>query len=76
MFANSGEIFPPYVDYGIFILIVNHYSADEKLSHHRDDVSVLDCAAEDGHQLVMVYRVKELSKVNVYNPAVPIVHHL
>ncbi len=38
--------------------------------------TMIDCTPEDSHQLVMVYCVKELCKVNVYNPAVSVIHHL
>ena len=61
---------------GIPIFIIYHDSADKVFSNDRYDISIFNGSAYDSHKLVMVYCVKELFHVDVYNPVITVIHHI
>ena len=52
-----------------------HDSTDKVLSYDRDNISIFNSSAYDSHELIMIYCVKELFQVDVYNPLITVIHH-
>ena len=78
IFANSGERFPPCgvptiessYSSSIMIPLTRYFLTT------RDNISIFNCSSNNRHQFVMIYCVKELFQVNVYNPVITIIHHI